>query len=73
MSGENPADPQGGAAASQPARIRSMKARRTSTCQCGRTIHVGDRITRHDDRWVCIHCAIAIATGKAAHQTRTDP
>jgi hypothetical protein len=42
-------------------RVRSMKARRSSTCQCGRTILVGARITRHGGRWLCTDCAITIA------------
>jgi hypothetical protein len=64
---------QGGAMTDQDTRIRSMKARRSSTCQCGRLILVGARITRHGGRWLCTDCAIAIATGKPAPQTRNAP
>ena len=45
-------------------RIRSMKARRSGTCQCRRLILVGDIITRHDGTWLCVECAIALATAK---------
>ena len=56
----------------QDTRIRSMKARRTSTCRCGRLIRVGHRIiSLGRGQWICVECAIAIATGKPAPQTRT--
>lgn len=59
----------------QDTRVRSMKARRTgSTCpECKRLIVLGDIITRHGGRWYCTACAIAVATGKPAPQTRTAP
>ena len=39
-----------------------MKARRTSICRCGRPIPVGAWITQHGGRWLCVNCAIALAT-----------
>ena len=59
-------------------RVRSMKARRASTCRCGRPIRVGDRITRHSGKWLCLECAITTAIAIAAdaystNQTRTPP
>ena len=61
---------------SQTTRVRSMKARRSSTCRCGRLIRVGDRITRHGGKWLCVECAITTAIAIAAdaystNQTRT--
>jgi hypothetical protein len=48
----------------QAGRPRSMKARKTTTCQCGRLIQPGHRIVRLNGRWVCIECAIAVAIAK---------
>lgn len=58
---------------SQGPRVRSMKARRQSTCRCGRFVQVGDRITRLEGAWLCLACAIAISTREAqgASQART--
>lgn len=56
---------------SQGTRIRSMKARRKSTCRCGRLILVGNRITLLGGAWLCLDCALTTrkASGTAARTT----
>jgi hypothetical protein len=54
-------------------RIRAMKARRKSTCRCGRLIQVGNRIIQLDGRWVCIDCALTAAGYPRPDQKRTTP
>ena len=55
-------------------RIRSMKARRSSTCpSCRQPIRVGHRIIRLGGRWICIDCALTAAGYPATPETRTAP
>jgi len=60
----------------QAARVRSMKARHQSSCpRCRRLIRIGNRITRLEDAWLCVSCAVAISATNptSTSQTRTTP